>query len=258
MSIKEIIVSVDFSQTGRERMRFALDVARTHEAYVTAFYTSPTTTPVPEGSPSEIAEAMEAEFERELNVRKLQGGWMLSSTPVVDDIVAQIKCTDLAILGLGSPDSGDPDPQGFRIAEVVRFCGRPILGVPVSRLATSSFSKVMIAWDGSREATRALHDSIPLLRRAEEIWIASIGSTDLSWPRRAVAHLAKHGLNATVDTLPPYDPDIGSELLQRAAMREVDLVVAGAYGHSRLGEDIFGGASNTLLHQMLVPILLSH
>lgn len=257
MSIKDILVSVDLSDTGRERMRFALDVAQSHGAFITAFYTSPTVSRG-EGDPDEVAEAIEAEFDVEVRSRDLAGSWMLSGVPVADDLVAQIRQVDLAILGLGSPDNDDPSPQGFRIGDIIRLCGRPILAVPISRLSSSGFSRVLVAWDGSREASRALHDAIPLLRKAESIRIASIGSGDRSMPERVVQHLARHGVDAVVDPMPPYNVEIGAELLQRAAMEETDLVVAGAYGHSRLGESLFGGASETLLHQMLVPVLLSH
>jgi len=257
MSLREIIVSVDYSDTGIERMRFALDIAQTHGAYLTAFYTSPTTSPG-EGGAAENAEAIEAEFEAALGLRGIEGIWMLSGTPIVDDLVHEIRFADLAILGLGSPESGDFDPQGFRIDDVVRACGRPILGVPVSRLSPGPFSRVVIAWDGSREAARALNDAIPLMRHAGSIWVASIGTAERARPERVVTHLARHGLTASVDMTPSYEPEVGAELLQRAALHDADLVVAGAYGHSKLGESLFGGASNTLLHQMLVPVLLSH
>ncbi|MCX5494424.1 universal stress protein [Kaistia dalseonensis] len=257
MSIKDIIVSVDLSDTGRERMLFAMDIAQSHGAFVTAFYTSPTVS-AGEGAPDEIAQAVEAAFDLQLRTRELAGAWMLSDEPVADDLITQIRHVDLAILGLGSPDNDDRNPQGFRIADVVRSCGRPILAVPISRLSSSRFSRVLVAWDGSREATRALHDAIPLLRGAETIQIASIGSVERAQPELIVQHLARHGLTAVMDTTPPYEFEIGAELLQRAAMDEVDLVVAGAYGHSKFGESLFGGASDTLLHQMLVPVLLSH
>jgi len=257
MSLKELLVSVDASTSGLERMRFALDLARSHDAYLTAYYSSPTVSESSEGSPGEMAEAIEQQFETELTARHLKGGWMLSGDPIVEDLVDRIKYTDLAILGLGSPGSGEPDPQGFKISDVVLSCGRPLLATPVSRLPMK-FSKVLVAWNGSCEATRALHDAIPLMKGAQNIWITSIGPDGPALAKRAAAHLQRHGLSAAVDLNPPFEWDIGSELMERAAMFEADLVVAGAYGHSKLAENLFGGASNALLEQMLVPILVSH
>lgn len=257
MALRELLVSIDASDTGRERMRFASVLAQAHGASLTAYYSSPTVSDSP-GSPDEIADAIEQEFEGELSARKLRGKWMLSGDPIVEDLVEQIKYVDMAILGLGPPEAGESDSQGFRISDVVVSCGRPVLATPISPLPMNLFSRVLVAWDGSREATRALHDAIPLLSNDQGVWVASIGPDGPALAARAVAHLASHGVKADVDISPALEVDVGSELLQRASMYNADLVVAGVYGRSKLGERLFGGASNTLLHQMLVPILLSH
>jgi len=139
MSLKELLVSVDASTSGLERMRFALDLARSHDAYLTAYYSSPTVSESSEGSPGEMAEAIEQQFETELTARHLKGGWMLSGDPIVEDLVDRIKYTDLAILGLGSPGSGEPDPQGFKISDVVLSCGRPLLATSRKQAADEVF-----------------------------------------------------------------------------------------------------------------------
>src|SRR6478609_3178671 len=107
MALRELLVSIDASDTGRERMRFALALAQAHDAFLTAYYSSPTVADSPEGSPDEIAEAIEQEFEGELGARKLRGEWMLSGDPIVEDLVEQIKYVDMAILGLGPPEAGE-------------------------------------------------------------------------------------------------------------------------------------------------------
>jgi nucleotide-binding universal stress UspA family protein len=231
-------------------------IAATHGADLMAYYTSPTTTDSTAIKAEEIAEEIAAEFDAELHTKGLRGTWLLSDRPAAAHITSHIRYTDLAILGLDDPDGRRPNQQGFSVGEIVLSCGRPVLGVPVGPLPRELHT-ALIAFDGSREASRALHDALPLLRKAAVVTIVSIGD-HAAMAERAAAHLAKHGVTAGIDDAHAYYDDIGTELLDRTASLSADLVVAGAYGHSRLGERLFGGASNTLLHQMLVPVLLSH
>ena len=258
MALKSLLVSIDASEVGQERLRFALDLAGRHGAHLLGYYATPTVDTSAEGTPEEVAEAMHQEFDNQLGIRGLAGAWLLSEPPIPADIVEQIRYVDLAILGLGSPDDLGPDPQGFEIGEIIRNCGRPILGIPISRLRPPPFGRVVIAWDSSAEAARAVHDALPLLRDAETVSIVALGNTGQARAERLIAHLGRHGIRAEFDTTPTLESDIGAELLQRVALIDADLLVAGAYGHAKLAEDLFGGASDSLLHQMLVPVLLSH
>jgi nucleotide-binding universal stress UspA family protein len=256
---KDILVSVDASDIGRRRMSFALEIAAAQGADLIAYYTSPTTTDSTAVKAEEIAEEIAADFDERLRAKGLRGTWLLSDMPAAAHITNHIRYTDLAILGLGDPDHAIPDQQGFSIGEIVLSCGRPILGVPIGPLP-QEFHTALVAWDGSREASRALHDALPLLRKTAVVTIVSIGDSGsrAALAERAAGHLAKHGVTAGIDDAYAHYDDAGAELLDRTASLGADLVVAGAYGHSRLGERLFGGASETFLHQMLVPVLLSH
>jgi nucleotide-binding universal stress UspA family protein len=256
---KDILVSVDGSDVGIRRLRFAMQVAKLQRADLAAYYTSPTTTDGGDAA-EEVAETVATEFEKELQEHGLNGRWVLSGKPIETEVVSLIRCCDLAILGLGDPDRILPNHQGFSIGEIVLSCGRPILGVPIGALPEKFVSTAIVAWDGSREAARAMHDAIPLLLQASSVKVVSIagqkdGST-LAEP--AAAHLTKHGIKAEIDTSWRHFDDVGSELFDRTDALEADLIVAGAYGHSRVSERLFGGTSRTLLHQMLVPVLVSH
>jgi nucleotide-binding universal stress UspA family protein len=256
---KDILVSVDASEVGRQRLKFAIGIAAAHAADLTAYYTSPTTTDSSAVQAEDIADSIAADFDDQLRSMGLGGTWLLSDTPTAAHIATHIRYTDLAILGLGDPDGIGPDHQGFSIGEIILSCGRPILGLPVGPLP-QEFNTALVAWDASREASRALHDALPFLRKASVVKIVSIGASGnrAALAERAVVHLAKHGVKASVDTGYAHFEDVGTELLDRTAILSADLVVAGAYGHSRLGERLLGGTSQTLLHQMLVPVLLSH
>jgi nucleotide-binding universal stress UspA family protein len=209
-----------------------------------------------ETSAAEVAELMEAEFSQELGRSGLRGDWCVSGEH--DDLIAQIRCSDLAVLGLGPPDPGSSDPQGLDVAQIVQTCGRPVLGIPISMIQPRNLDTVLLAWDGSREATRALHDALPLISRARRAHVVSLGQDGLEQAQRAADHLGRHGLAVVVESTAMTAAGIGDEVLQRAAALNVDLVVAGAYSHSRVVENIFGGASRSLLRQMLVPVLMSH
>jgi nucleotide-binding universal stress UspA family protein len=268
MPYKEILVSLDASDTGRRRRRFAIALSCRFRAHVIGYYLTPTVAG-PEWrkseqvnsdmAPDELAASIEQEFEEELRASGLDGRWMLSSDPLLR-LIEEIRYVDLAVLGLGDPGRFEPDPQGFSLGDVVTACGRPVLGAPVGVLPETCGKNVLLAWDGSREATRALHDAIPLMENAESVKVVSIGSGGnvTGVAERTVLHLARYGIAAAADNTPLLNLDIGSELLNRAATLNVDLIVAGAYGHSKVAESIFGGASKSLLHQMLVPVLLSH
>ena len=270
MPYKEILVSLDASDTGRRRRRFAIAVGRRFGAYIVGYYLSPTTIAEPGWRraervntgmpPEEVAASIEQQFEEELSLSGLNGRWMLSGEPRLERLIEEIRYVDLAVLGLGDPDRLTADPQGFSLGDVVTACGRPVLATPVGGLPETCGKNVLLAWDGSREATRALHDAIPLMESADSVKVVSIASagnaTDVA--ERAVLHLARHGIEAIVDKTSVLNSDVGSELVNRAAILEVDLIVAGAYGHSKVAEFLLGGASESLLHQMLVPVLLSH
>ncbi len=256
MPLKDMVVSVDMTETGRERLDFALRLARAHGAHLTAYYTSPTTGDAPHGSVEDLAAATEEAFQSGLS--GIEGTWLLSGDPLQADFVAQVRSCDIALLGLGDPERHSPDPQGFAIEDVVRDCGRPVLGLPVSGLPKAFVSSALVAWDGSREAARSLNDALPLLVDAKQIEVVSVGRDGHDLAGRAVEHLRRHGIAAKAGGSAMLLDDIGSELLDRAAAADADLIVAGAFGHAPLTENLFGGASRSLFRQMLVPVLFSH
>ncbi len=120
--------------------------------------------------------------------------------------------------------------------------------------------RVMIAWKPGRESIRAVNDALPFLERAKfvalfEVGVGGIGPDALEGIAR---HLARHGIKADRYVMTASDADVGEALLTRAANFDSDLVVMGAYGHARLREIIFGGATRKVLRAMTLPILMSH
>ena len=127
-----------------------------------------------------------------------------------------------------------------------------------------SETKAVVGWDGSREATRAVFDALPLLKRAKTVDLVTVGkSSDAKDAVRAgggemASILSRHDVNAELATVDRGDAAAGDALLKYASEKDGDLLVMGCYGHSRLRERLFGGATQHVMKNMIVPVLMSH
>lgn len=145
--------------------------------------------------------------------------------------------------------------------EVLFQCGGPVLFVPYTHKGPLAFKRIGIAWDGSRLAARALHDAAPFLRDAQEIAIISVNETAKPENPSATdlaAHLARRGLSAKLERADAASGDIQPIILSIAADASLDLIIMGAYDHSRLQERLLGGVTRGMLQSMTVPTLMSH
>lgn len=136
--------------------------------------------------------------------------------------------------------------------------------MPHSGPLPSVGQNVLVAWNASNEATRAITDALPLLKRAKTVTVlvvnpghgfgehGQVPGGDIAW------YLSRHGVKAEVSCDEKVETEIGEWLLSRAADLGSDLIVMGAYGHRRLREWILGGATRTLTREMTVPVLMSH
>jgi nucleotide-binding universal stress UspA family protein len=167
---------------------------------------------------------------------------------------------DLAIVGQAEPDKFGP---GDMIAEAALFdSGRPVLIVPYIQRDPVSLERVMLCWDGSAVAARAIADAMPMLSRATMVEVV-IGASERARadeiPGADIAHhLARHNLPVEMRRITLAGGDVGETLLSHAADVGATLIVMGGYGHSRLREFILGGATRGILKSMTVPVLMSH
>jgi len=142
--------------------------------------------------------------------------------------------------------------------------GRPVLVVPYAGTFEAVGKRILIAWDGTREANRALNDALPLLEGAEAVTVMFVGANERELEQhrpaleRIVGHLRRHGINATLEETLRAGLPISDILLSRAADFAADLIVTGGYHHSQLREALIGGVSRELLEHMTVPVLMSH
>jgi nucleotide-binding universal stress UspA family protein len=187
---------------------------------------------------------------------------------VVDDypeeaLTIAARYADLLVVGQSTPDNDVPTPADLP-ESVALATGRPVLVVPHIGAEKPPGKKVLLCWNASRESARAASDALPFLKAAEEVFVlvvdpktstnghgAEPGADVATW-------LARHGVKVTVQRDSAMDSDVGNVILSRAADLDVDLIVMGVYGHSRMRELVMGGASRTLLATMTVPVLMSH
>src|ERR1700722_19102800 len=166
---------------------------------------------------------------------------------------------DLAVVRQAEPKSGRSD--NLIIQAALFDSGRPVLVVPRTQKERAQFDRVMICWDGSRGAARAVADALPFLRRAKAIDVVTIGDrseSDGTSGADMVDPLEGHGLKATENGIRAPDADVPHAILSHAADSSANLVVMGGYGHSRFREFVLGGATRGILADMATPTLMSH
>ena len=136
--------------------------------------------------------------------------------------------------------------------------------IPYIGPAPTLGQRVTVAWDASREAARAVNDALPLLVRAQAVDVVTVNPSDSPFghgedPGADIAlHLARHDIQVEVRRIETRDLDVANTVLSHIADRGSDLVVMGAYGHSRLRELVLGGVTRTILRDMTVPVLMAH
>jgi nucleotide-binding universal stress UspA family protein len=167
---------------------------------------------------------------------------------------------DLIIVGQPNRQKSSADEV---VDEGVLFeSGRPVIFVPFIQKGAAKLERMMICWDGGRAATRAVADSLPLLKKAKQVEVVIISDKPSKSDEVPGAdlgqHLARHGLKVDVKRITSPDIDVPSTILSHAADSSADMIVMGGYGHSRLREFVLGGATLGLLESMTVPVLMSH
>jgi nucleotide-binding universal stress UspA family protein len=182
------------------------------------------------------------------------------TSEVPDVFIEYARLRDLTIV---------PVPEGDYIdqwyAESIIFgSGHPTVVLPHTRKRTGSFAldTVIVAWDFSRPATRAVADAMPILEKAKRVCVLTVTKEKAIDTRRSgpelAKHLARHGVDVVLDEVDAKGRRIGDVFEAHVTYRNADLLVMGAYGHSRLREFVLGGATKRVLARPPVPTLLSH
>jgi len=175
-------------------------------------------------------------------------------------VVRNVILTDLAVVGQNDPDH--PEPMREVVIESLLFqAGVPTLLVPFAGVSAFVPDKVVVAWNGSPAAGRAVRAAMPMLTTAKQVLVAMVdeGRQMAGEPGADIgAHLARHDLEVTVRTIANTQGGAGQALLAFAAEEDANWMVMGAYGHSRLMEFLLGGTTRQVLTNATLPILMSH
>jgi nucleotide-binding universal stress UspA family protein len=285
MAYKDILVHLDGSARGAMRLRLARELAAKSQAHLTGLYAM--NVPVPtlymadttsafdfhlvddvmnqmRRQGFQAARGVEQGFLDEVSRNGVEGEWRLVEDDAAEAVVRHARYADLTFVGQADPDH--TVPRGTpRIAEAtILASGRPVIVVPYAGDFEHIGRKILVGWKNGREAARAVSDAMPLLEGADSVIVLSInpahgvsGEGDL--PAVDITHhLARHGVSATATHTVSRDVPEGDVLLNYASDIGADMIVCGAYGHSRSREFVFGGVTRTLLAEMTVPVLFSH
>lgn len=175
-------------------------------------------------------------------------------------IAAASRLYDLSVVL--QPDLGRQTSDNMISTEIVLQAGGPVLMIPHIFRGAFKAKRIGICWDDSRLAARALKDARPFLAQAEALYAISINGVegppaDAS-PQKLAEHLGDAGLPVKLIDLPAKHADIQPSILSLAADENLDMLVMGAYGHSRLQEGLLGGVTREMLRTMTIPTLMSH
>jgi len=275
--IKDIVVNLNVSKDGGPAGDYAVSVAAAFDAHLTgiAFVFDPIVPVSGTGYiPAEVIETQQADNEAAAKAAldrfaaaTQRAG--LSAEPLSltasfagagDQFGRIARRFDLAIVGQAEPETSTVDDI---IAETTLFeSGRPMIMVPYIQKAPLKLDNVMVCWDGSRQAARAVADAMPLLAKAGRVEIVIIaserGKQDEIEGADMGQHLARHGLKVDVHRVSGGNIDVADALLSHAADSSADFMVMGGYGHSRLREFVLGGVTHSIFRSITVPALLSH
>lgn len=207
------------------------------------------------------SEAVADAFARATAGRSFTAKWECIKVPHVDlaeAVMGQGRSADLIIAGQTDPD-WDMAPILDFPERLALESGRPVLVIPYAGRFPTVGNNVVIAWKERRESARAVFDALPLLKSAKNVHILQVNEDDDDAPESAIAEaLARHGIKPAVRRSIVTDLSVGDEILSRLTDLGADLLVMGAYGHSRMRELVFGGVTRHIAHHMTVPTLLSH
>jgi nucleotide-binding universal stress UspA family protein len=285
MALKDLLVHVDGTESALVRLRLAIDLARRHSSRLTALYVRELSrAQLHERATAELglasAEQLDCLYESQQASIDHEGARMQmasedlgrasgvkvewrNTTGLAAVAVAQhARYADLSILGHGV----DRDPIEYTFSEQLLFVtGRPVLFVPVTGSYRTLGRHIVVAWNSSRPAARAVNDALALIERAQRTTVLAINPRDFIDRYQAppiewiVEHLRRHNVCVDVVRLENIPAtSIGDTLQTEACALGADLIVAGAFGHPKLWEKLLGGVTRDLLARMTMPMLMSH
>jgi len=279
--IKDVLVHVPTERPARPVIDASISLAREYGAHLDAvavgYISSGGAFVVDGGAAAAVAVNLEVEQARAaersaaalavFEIEARNAGISYRCRPIEDipadaatAVGAAARLYDLMVVM--QPQADRPTFDNTLATEILFQAGGPVLFVPYIFQGAFNPRRIGICWDGSRLAARALRDAEPFLARAEALFVISIngakGAPPDASPGQLAKHLARRGLPVNLINSPASRSDIQPSILSLAADETLDMLVMGAYGHSRLQEGLLGGVTREMLRTMTVPTLMSH
>ena len=276
--MKDFLVHLNVSRHCRARVQIAARLVQAFGGHLTGLFTSAVSdvpfymmeeTDLDAGATMRAwwlraRDKAKAAFDEGLRESGVSAEWLEVDDRDGSAVARHARCADLTIVGQLDPEELLPRPE-YRIPERVALdSGGPVLVVPYAGTFETVGRRVLIAWNGSAQAARAVRDALPLVSKADAVTVLEVKperraeATDERATHRIAAHLARHGIRASLHEVVADDIAVGEIILCRVADEGADLLVMGAYGHARASELLLGGVTRTLFKQMTVPTLMAH
>lgn len=259
---KTVVVQVDSHGGTAARVEVAARIAAQASGYLLAVFQAEARAAANAELKDRVAAELE-QFERIAAKAGVACEWLPAGAGDASALLGVGRCADLIVVGHRPP--GHPEGSGARLAaaQLVLGVGRPVLIVPGSAAPATVAEHVVVAWNGTRESARAAADALPLLAHAKTVTVLSgveAGGAGYTRPsaQGVMRLLAHHAIQAQVADLGETRFFVGDKILQYCAEQGADLLVMGAYGHSRASELVLGGVTQTVLGSMAIPVLMSH
>ena len=274
MSIKTILVHLADDDFHRTRLDVASDLARKYKAHLVALYiATPISMPAQitgrGASAGYLSAAVETAREKAKELREeysayceehgITADWAVEEGDHLDLLAYHAHVADLAIVSQVEYETLE-DRFRLRLPEkLTMVTGCPVLLLPDEHKIPPFGRHVLVAWKSNREAVRALRGSHDFLRSAEKVTVLSVGETPdiMASEHEAVAYLKRHGIEAEPQSVDD-DDDVGETLLRQAAELGCDMMVMGAYGHSRWREILMGGITRHVFEHATIPVVMCH
>lgn len=279
LSYKNLLVLVDCSPSGTHRTVLAAEFAARFGATLVGLYIiAPIVGPryaggitlervMREETEHAQTDALKAQhlFEEAGQRYGIRTEWRVATGFPSEQATLHARYSDLVIVG---PPDRNVLPSSFALQpdEIIVAAGRPVILVPRQAGGDTIGHRILVAWNASREATRAINDALPLLATAETVDIVAVNPgaghagarCHGDEPGAGIAsHLARHGISAEVHREQTLHESVGERLLKRATECGADLIVLGAYGHSRLRELVLGGVTQYVFDHATIPFMMS-
>ncbi len=269
--LKSVIVHVHGDSGLDGRIAAALDICRAHDAHLTCMHVTPYgayATFDPAGGMfvsslliedlRKAQDALQQRMQERLAREDVRWDWQAFDGDVAQTLVSASSLADLVVLGQAGPQKGDVAHPLPIVDGVVVHAGCPVLVIPTSCNRIDPTAPVVIGWNASEQAARAIRQALPTLKMASAVHLVSIGKEEEEFPQLGASeYLSRHGIASELHLIDPGSRDADDVLHQFALDNGAGCLLIGAYGHSRLRETLLGGVTRYLTMQSRVPLMLA-